>query len=363
MISHTDRVLTSQRAPIAQRRQWLGGAAAVAACAVAAPAIWAQGGVFSAPLPKLTMSVGGKANFNNLPLTIAEQLGFFKAEGLDVEIADLAGWSRAMQAVATGAADVCCGAFGHTIRLQSKGQAFRAFVLLGRAPQTAMGVSTRTMAGYKNWADLKGRKIGVSAPGSSANLLAHAVLSRAGILSTDVSYVGVGNSSGAIAALRNGQVDAMSNTEPVMTMLEQKGDVKIIADTRTLKSAAAVFGGMMPAACLYASSSFIDNHAASCQALTNAVVHSLKWLQTAGPRDLMRTVPEAYLLGDRALYLAAFTNVREAYALDGMLPPEAARTALRAMAQFEGDLKPERLELSKLYTNEFARKAKARFKV
>ena len=97
----------------------------------------------------------------------------------------------------------------------------------------------------------------------------------------------------------------------------------------------------MPAACFYTHTEFVQKNPNTCQALANAIVHGLKWLQTAGPSDIIKTVPEGYLLGDRALYLASFNKVREAIALDGILPDEGARTALRALASFDPSIKPE----------------------
>lgn len=340
-------------------RRKLGTLATAAAATLAVPALRAQPNLEK---PKLAIAVGGKAAFYYLPLTIAEQLGYFKAEGLDVEISDFAGGAKALQAVVGGSADVCSGAFEHTIALQSKGQYYTAFVLQGRAPQIAIGVSTKNMPNYKTLADLKGKKIGVSAPGSSTNMVANLVLSRAGIKPTDVSYIGVGTAGAALTAMRTGQIDAMSNTDPVMTMLEQKNEVRIISDTRTLKGTLDVFGGPMPAGCLYASAEFIQKNPNTCQALANAIVHGLKWLQTAGPGDIIKTVPEAYLLGDRALYLASFNKVREAISPDGIVPDEGPRTALRALSSFDPSIKADRIDLRKIYTNSFALKAKDRFK-
>jgi NitT/TauT family transport system substrate-binding protein len=334
-------------------------AAALAVASIAAPMVRAQGRLEKT---KISLAVGGKAAFYYLPLTISEQLGYFKDEGLDVEISDFAGGAKALQALVGGSADVVSGAFEHTINMQARNQFIEAFVLQGRAPQIALGVSTKNVPHYKSLADLKGKKIGVSAPGSSTNMVANLVLSRAGIKASDVSYVGVGTAAGALAALRSGQIDAMSNTDPVMTMLEQKGDVKIVSDTRTLKGTQEVFGGPMPAACLYAPTEFVQKNPNTCQALANAIVHGLKWLQTAGPSDIIKTVPEGYLLGDRALYLASFNKIREAIALDGIIPEEGARTALRALASFEPSVKAEKIALSKTYTNEFARRAKEKFK-
>jgi NitT/TauT family transport system substrate-binding protein len=333
--------------------------AAAGAAAVAAPALRAQGKPEKA---KLSIAVGGKAAFYYLPLTISEQLGYFKAEGLDIEISDFAGGAKALQALMGNSADVVSGAYEHTINMQSKNQYIESIVLMGRAPQIAMGVSTKAVPNYKGLADLRGKKIGVSAPGSSTNMVANLVLSRAGIKASDVSYVGVGTASGALSALRSGQIDAMSNTDPVMTMLEQKGDVRIISDTRTLKGTQDVFGGLMPAACFYTHADFVKANPNTCQALANAIVHGLKWLQTAGPSDIIKTVPESYLLGDRALYLASFAKVREAIALDGIMPEDGARTALRALASFEPAIKPERIDLAKTFTNDLARRAKEKYK-
>ena len=342
------------------RRRRFGATGLALAAAVAVPALRAL-----PPSPektRLTLAVGGKATLYYLPLTIAEQLGYFAAEGLDVEIRDFIGGQRALQAVLAGEADVCSGAFEHTIKLQLSDKMFQAFVLQGRAPQIAIGVSTRTMGGYVGVASLRGRRIGVSAPESSTNMVASLLLARFGVRPDEVQFIGVGTGMPALEALRAGQLDAMSNTEPVMTMLEQQGDVRIIADTRTLKGAQELFGGNMPAACLYAPEAFVQRNPRTCQSLANAIVHALKWLQTAVPADLVKTVPENNLLGDRALYLASFHKTREAISLDGLIPDDGAATALRALAGFNPRQSIDRVDISRLYTNAFARKAKDKFK-
>jgi len=310
---------------------------------------------------KVTIAVGGKGALYYLPLTIAEQLGYFKAEGLDLEIVDFAGGSAALRAVVGGSADVVSGAYEHTINLQSRKQYFTAFVLQGRAPQIAVAVSTKASS-YKTIADLKGMKIGVTAPGSSTNMVANFVLSKAGLKPSDVSFIGVGTGNAAIAAMRSGQIDAIANIDPVITMLQQKGDVKIIADTRTLKGTEDLFGGPMPAGCLYAPEAFVKKNPNIVQALTNAMVKAARWLQQAGPSDIIKTVPEAYLLGDRALYLDAYNNVRDAISPDGMIPDAGASNSLRALASFNPQIKANEIELSRTYTNEFVKKALARLK-
>ena len=310
---------------------------------------------------KLSLAVGGKATLYYLPLTISEQLGYFKSEGLDLSIVDFPDGKPALKSVVDGLADVGAGPFENIIKLQAGNQSFQAFVMQGRAPQIAFGVSTRRLPDYKVVAQLKGKKIGVSAPDSSTNMLAALVLARGGVRSAEVTFVGVGTADAALAALRTGQIDAISNVDPVMTMLEQRGDVKIISDTRTMKGTLEAFGGPMPAACLYASAEFVQKNPNTCQALTNAIVRGLKWLQTAGPGDLIKTIPEPYLLGDRALYLASFNKIRESISLDGMVADGAARTALTALSSVNPAINQQNIDVAKTYTNGFSRRAKARF--
>ena len=332
---------------------------AAAPVLAAFPHVWAQAG--KPEKPKLTVAVGGKNLFYYLPLTIAEQLGYFKDEGLQVEIPDFAGGSKALQALAGGSADVVSGAYEHTINMQAKNQAIEAFVLQGRAPQIVLAVSTKTMPDFKTIADLKGKKIGVTAPGSSTAMMVSYVLAKAGLKPTDVSFVGVGASAGALTAIKSGQIDAIANLDPVITMLQRDKLIKVVADTRTLKDTQAVYGGPMPAAVLYTHSRFVQENPNTTQALANAMVHALRWLQKAGPAEIVMTVPESYLLGDRALYLAAWENVRQAMSPDGVMPEAGPATALRMLESFEPSLKGKKIDLAKTYTNAFARKAAARY--
>lgn len=311
--------------------------------------------------PKLTLAVGGKNLFYYLPLTIAEQLGYFKAEGLDVTIVDFAGGAKALQAVVGGSADVVSGAFEHTINMQSKGQPMRAFVLQGATPQIVLGINPKTLPNFKTIADLKGKKVGVSAPGSSTNVMVNFLLAKAGLKPGDVSIIGVGTGSGAVAAMRSGQIDAMSNLDPVITLLLRSGDVKIVSDTRLPAESEKVFGGPMPAGCLYAPQTFIDKNPATVQALTNAMVRADKWIQKAGAGDIIKVVPESYLLGDRAVYIDAFLAAKASLSPDGTIPDKGPQTALNALVSVDPKLASAKLDLSAVYTNEFVKKAIAKY--
>jgi NitT/TauT family transport system substrate-binding protein len=340
-----------------QRRRLIRAALAGTA-AFALPAI---GRAQAVEKPKLTIAVGGKNLLYYLPLTVAEVRGYLKDEGLDVTIADFAGGSRALQALVGGSADVVSGAFEHTINMQVKGQRLRAFVLQGRAPQIVLGINPKTMPNFKSVADLKGKKLGVTAPGSSTNVLANFVLAKVGLKPGDVSIIGVGTGSGAVAAIRSGQIDAISNLDPVITLLVRSGDLKIVSDTRVVAEADRVFGGPMPAACLYTQQTFLDKNPQTAQALANAIVRANKWIQGAGPAEIIKAVPESYLLGDRAVYIDAFLAAKGALSPDGMFPEAGPETARRALASVDAEIANAKIDLAAIYTNDYVKRANAKY--
>jgi NitT/TauT family transport system substrate-binding protein len=225
-----------------------------------------------------------------------------------------------------------------------------------------MGVSLRTMGHYRQLRDLRGKRVGVQGLGSGSHKVARLLMARAGMGAQEVQYVSLPDHAQAVVAFRTGQLDAICYADPVITSLEQGADLRIVADTRTVQGTVDVFGGAMPSGSLLAQEEYITNHPRQCQALADAMVRSLKWLQTAGPSDLIKTVPERYFAGDRALYLAAFSRAREAWAPDGLMPEDGPGTAARTQARLDPGQQLLRVDLARTFTNEFARKAKHRFR-
>jgi NitT/TauT family transport system substrate-binding protein len=307
----------------------------------------------------LTLAVGGKTALYYLPLTICERLGYFKEQGLDVTINDFRGGAQSLQALVGGSVDVVTGAYEHTIRMQAKGQDIKAVIELGRFPGIVLGVRKERTAGYKSAADLKGMKIGVSAPGSSTNFFVMYLMSKAGLKPTDAAYIGVGIGPSAVAAVKKGDIDALSNLDPMMTKLEQDGDIKVVVDTRTEEGTRAIFGGSNPAAVLYLKQEFIEKNPNTVQALVNAFYKTLKWLEKATPEDIAATVPEEYFLGDRALYLAAVKANKPVYSLTGVIPAAGMRSAADMLLAFDPELKDAKVDLATTFDGRFVSKAAA----
>jgi len=304
---------------------------------------------------KVTLGVGGKPLLYYLPLTIAERRGFFKDQGLAVEINDFGGGAKSLQALIGGSVDVVTGAYEHTIRMQAKGQDVRAVVELGRFPAVVIA-ARKDRTEIKSPADLKGKKIGVTAPGSSTALIAQYAMVKAGLKPTDAALIGVGG-AGAVAAMKKGEIDAISHLDPVIAKLEADGDITVLIDTRTEAGTRALFGGPNPAAVLYTKKDFLDRNPNTTQRLVNAFVASLKWLAAATPEAVADTVPPEYHLGDKALYIQAVKNSLESYSRDGVVSPEGMASVYDTLKLLDPELKGSQVNLADTFDDRFVKRA------
>ena len=308
---------------------------------------------------QLTLGVGGKGLLYYLPLTLAERLGYFKEQGLEVTITDFGGGAKALQSLIGGSADVVTGAYEHTIRMQAKGQEVHAVTELGRFPGIVLGVRKDRAEAVKSFKDLKGMKIGVTAPGSSTQFFVNALTARDGLKPEDISIIGVGTGLSAVAAMKSGQIDAISNLDPVITKLEQDGDIVVLADSRTEEGNIKLFGGNNPAAVVYLKAEFIEKNPQTVQRIVNAFYKTLKWLETATPEDVAKTVPEEYYLGDKLLYIAAVKASSPMYSKTGIIPPAGMKNALDMLIAFDPELRDAKIDLARTFDDRFVKKAAA----
>jgi NitT/TauT family transport system substrate-binding protein len=301
----------------------------------------------------VSIAVGGRVALYYLPLNIAESKGYFKSEGLNVKVMDFQGGTKSVQAVVGGSADILSSSYEHLITLQSKNQYLKEFVLQGRYPGFALTVSKKLAEKYKSPADLKGMKVGVTAPGSSTHMMLKLLLEKAGVNQDDVAVIGVGAGASALAAMQNGQVDAEIQADPATTLLVSSGLGVVKVDSRAEEGTRLVYGGPMPGASLSAPVDFIKKYPRTVQALTNAMVKALRFLATASDEEILASIPPEMLLGgNKELYLQMVAAVRLSYSKDGLITPAATETALRVLASENSDLKSG-IDLSKTYDNSF----------
>ncbi|MGB6349916.1 MAG: ABC transporter substrate-binding protein [Pseudolabrys sp.] len=303
---------------------------------------------------KVTIAVGGGACLCYLPTMLAEQLGEYTKAGLDVEVVDFKGGSQSLQAVMGGSADVVSGYFDHCVNLAAKNQSLVSFVVYDRYPGFALVVSPKQTAEIKSIKDLAGKKIGVSAPGSSTDFFLKYMLSKNGVDPNSVGVIGVGLGAAAVAAMEQGTVDAAIMLDPSVTVLQGRNkDLKILSDTRTARDTLSVFGGEYPGGALYTKADWIEKHPKETQALTAAIVNTLAWIHSHTPEEVMAKMPKNLVGPDNAGYLAALKNTIPMYSTTGKMDPKGAAAVLAVFSQSSPDVAKANVDVSKTYTNKY----------
>src|ERR1051325_5512373 len=308
---------------------------------------------------KVRIAVGGKSAVFYLPLSVTERLGYFKDASLDVEIADVASGGRPLQSIVGGSAEIGIGTFDHTIQMQAKHQPVVALLQYGRYPGFVLAMMAAKADRYKDPADLKGLKIGVTSPGSSTHFMAADMLVRAGLKADDASFVGTGTTSTAVAAARRAEIDAIVSSDPMMTLMETDKLVKVVADTRTAEGTKAVYGGPYPGGVIYAAPATIEKNPIGVQKVVDAFVRGLKWIAGHSADDIARLMPEEYALGNRPVYIKALEVSKPMYSPDGHFEPGAVDTAYAVLKVFDPAVAAVTIDLKKTTNDTFVKKALA----
>lgn len=330
--------------------------------AVAAMALALASGTAAAEKPHVRIAVGGPACLCYLPTVLAQQLGLYDRNGVDVELIALKGGSQALTAVLGGSADVVSGYYDHTVNLAPKGKHLEAFVVYDRFPGMVLVVSPKSTDAIRAAADLAGQKVGVSAPGSSTDFFLKYVLRKDGVDPDKVSVVGIGLDATAVTAMEQGLVQAAVMQDPAVTQLRSRNEnLRILVDTRTEADTRRVFGGDYPGGTLYAQSEWLKAHAQEAQALADAVVEALKWIHEHTAEEIMAKMPKEYVGEDAALYLAALKNTIPMYSTNGLMDQKGAEAVLAVLSQSNSEVANAHVDLAATYTNAFAEKAAAKF--
>jgi sulfonate transport system substrate-binding protein len=303
---------------------------------------------------KVTIAVGGAGCLCYLPTVLAQQLGEYQKAGVEVELVNFKGGSQALTAVLGGSADVVSGYYDHCVNLAAKNQPLQAFVVYDRYPGLVLVVSPKHTGAINSIKDLANKKVGVSAPGSSTDFFLKYLLSKNGVDANSVGVVGIGLDATAVAAQEQGMVEAAVMLDPAATLLQGKyKDIKILSDTRTQHDTLAVFGGEYPGGALYTRSDWVAKHEKETQALTTAILATLKWIHSHSAEEIMAKMPPDMVGADKALYLAALKNTIPMYSTTGRMDPKGAEAVLAVFSQSVPEIAKANIDLSKTYTNKF----------
>jgi len=306
---------------------------------------------------KVTIMVGGYEKHIYLPAKLAEGLGYFKAEGLDVELLNEGSGVDAENEMLAGAVQGVVGFYDHCVDLQTKGKYVESVVQFSQAPGEVELVSTKHPE-IKSVADLRGKSLGVTGLGSSTNFLSQYLMVKAGVPLGEFSTIPVGAGTTFIAAMTQDKIQAGMTTEPTISRLLKTGEARILVDMRSIEKTKQALGGTYPAASLYMPTDWVEKNKPTVQKLANAFVKTLKYINTHSAAEIADKMPKDFYAGDKEGYIKALADGKAMFTADGVMPAGGPETVLSVLSAFSKNVKGKTVDLSKTYTTEFVKNAK-----
>ncbi len=306
---------------------------------------------------RVTIMVAGFEKQIYLPAKLAERLGYFKAEGLEVDLLNEASGVNAENELLAGAVQGVIGFYDHCVVLQTKGKQVLSVVQFSQAPGEVLMVSSRHPE-IKTIADLRGKRLGVTGLGSSTSYLSQYLMVKSGVPLGEITTLPVEAATTFIAAMQHDKIDAGMTSEPTISRLLKAGTARILVDLRSVDTSKQALGGTYPAASLYMSSDWVAKHKPVVQKLANAFVKTLKFINTHSAAEIAEHMPKEFYAGDQEAYTKALADGKSMFTPDGVMPAGGPETVLLVLSGFSKAVKGKTVDLAKTYTTEFVKNAK-----
>ncbi|HEV2028934.1 MAG TPA: ABC transporter substrate-binding protein [Candidatus Dormibacteraeota bacterium] len=306
----------------------------------------------------LKIMVGGLNKQIYLPNMLAQQLGYFKDQQLNITLVDEGSGQGSEEEVVAGNVDAGSGAYSHPMELNALGKKIETICQFGIAPGEAEVIDAKKAGSIKSPADLLNKNLGVTSIGSGTHTLTLAILGQAGLDPTKEHFVAVGAGDTFIAAIDQQRIDGGMTTEPTISRLISSGKGKILVDLMTPASTRAALGGDYPFIGIFAKNDWVNSNKPVAQRLVNAYVKTLKFIHSHTAVEIADKMPQGYYANDKALYVAALQNQLAIFGTDCKMPAGGPETVMSIQQKYVPSFKGKTSNLSETYTNEFANNAK-----
>jgi NitT/TauT family transport system substrate-binding protein len=329
-------------------------AAAVTACGSSSGGASNAADTSSDPhLPTVSLMVGGIDKQIYLPYQLAQNLGFYKKYGVNVQLStEQNGGVGAEEAMASGQVDMAGAWYVHTIDFQQKGKAIVDVVQLSGAPGEREMCTTGS--GVNSPAQWKGTTVGVTDIGSGTDNLTVYLAARNHLTTQDFSRAAVGASSTFVAALQHNRIVCGMTSQPTAGAVQTKGVGYSAINLASTAGAQQWLGGVYPAAGVLAQAGWVNSHQATVQKVVDALVATMHWIHTHSAAQIASAMPPDFVnngLTTKATYAAELAADKGQFLPDGMMPATGPPTAL-AIDKFVGNVtKP--VNIASTYTNQY----------
>src|SRR6478735_6640074 len=311
----------------------------------------------SSSTPTVKVMVGGIDKQIYLPYQLAQNLGFYKKYGVNVQLStETSGGVGAEDAMASGQVDFAGAWYIHTVDFQSKGKDVINVVQLSGAPGALKIYATGS--GVHSPADFKGKTMGVTDLGSGTDELTQFLASKAGLKKSDYQTLAVGAGATAIAALQRHSADCVMTTQPTVGSLEAQKIAYSAVDVATAAGAEKALGGDWPAAGLLGRAEWVNAHKDATQKVVDALVATMQWIHSHSAADIANKLPTDFVQNatiSKDQYIAGLDADKAQFLPDGIMPAGGPKVIF-AMEKANG-VDTSKVTYSGTFTNEYAQAA------
>jgi NitT/TauT family transport system substrate-binding protein len=338
----------------------LAAACATAAITAVAAGCGSSGGAATSGGDTVRLMVGGLDKQIYLPAMLTERLGYFKQQGLNVELSDEPAGVDATDQLVAGKVEGVVGFYDHSLDLQGHGKYVESVAQLLQAPGEVELCRDDVKGQIHSPADWKDRRLGVTGLGSSTYFLSQYLATKNGVPASEVHPIAIEAGPTFVAAFKHKTVDCGMTTEPTITAVAQQHLGWPLIDMRSAAGTSSALGGVYPASALYMRNDWVASHRATVQKLVNAFVKTMHWIHAHTAAQITAKMPPEYYKGvGKQAYIMALTNEKDIYTTDGVMPAGGPETVLKVFKSFDPAVKGKPIDLAKTYTTEFAKKANA----
>lgn len=252
-----------------------------------------------------------------LPVILASAAGYFSEEGLDVDVR-IAPGQRVYEALLSGDADFIAVSYGSMMKINQQGKAVHSVANITRNCLFHLVAQPD----IKSLQDLRGKRIGVPKVGEEVTAVIRAALKRAGMdPDKDVKWVSVGIEGTMVAAMKRGELDAVGAVgEWRDHLLRAVSGTHVLIDYSNAKDLERYLGAKTyPLAHVQMTEEFIKKNPETVQRVVNAVIKSLRFINTHTPDECIDVVKEKYWAeADRDVLVQYLKEIKDAFSTDGV---------------------------------------------
>jgi NitT/TauT family transport system substrate-binding protein len=273
------------------------------------------------------------------PYEVTRDGGFFREEGLDVQLVYMRGSTAATQALVGGAVDYAATSFDDVLQAFNRGAEIKRFYSTARLPLLALAIAPNRTAEINSFKDLEGRTVGVVSLGSMAQSMLLFLMLKAGADGKKVKFAVLGPN--IYEPVRLGQVDAAWVTEPALSLLVKEGG-KALVNFMETDDADTYLGGRYEFMGVSVRTAEIADRREEMRALVRALEKGLSRLQSVKPEQITAALPKQLVEGvDTAQLTDIFSRYRASLYPTVGTEDVAACERVADTLKFTGLIKPE----------------------